>query len=116
MSIHLITEKANTTQIYEMLEALESYIKLAVDVEQRILAGGGDLHADCEQVLIENGSQQENVWGADWIPFIKMVTFESLINIRPAQNNFTMQVADPELKGKIESIVRELLEENNEQS
>ena len=59
---------------------------------------------------------QENVWGADWIPFVNAVTFESLINIRPKQNNFTMKVNDPDLQIVIEAIVRELLEQNDDQS
>ncbi len=116
MPIHLITEKATPQQIDEMLESLESYIKLAVDIEQGILAGGGRLHADCEEVLIDNGSKQEDVWGADWIPFINAVTFESLINIRPGQNNFSMEVSDPKLRDRIERIARDLLEQSNERS
>lgn len=40
-------------------------IKLAVDVTREILAGGGELHFDCEQLLLDDGSQQENIWGAD---------------------------------------------------
>jgi Protein of unknown function (DUF5674) len=51
----------------EKLQGLETYVKLAVDLERRILAGGGALHADCEAALLEDGSRQEDVWGADWI-------------------------------------------------
>ncbi len=81
-------------------------IKLAVDIEQEILAGGGELHADCEQVLLENGSLQENVWGADWYPEVRRVGFESLINIRPRQQNRSMEIKDPVLREKIEIIVK----------
>jgi len=42
-----------------MLEALGTYIKLAVDVVRGIFAGGGEYHADCEAVLLEDGSVQE---------------------------------------------------------
>lgn len=87
-----------------------TYIKLAVDVEKKVLAGGGVLHADCEAMLLENGSLQENVWGADWIPDTKEVTFESLINIRPRQNNFSMEVENEERRNKIEKIVRDIFE------
>ena len=87
-------------------------IKLAVDIDREILAGGGELHADCEQVLLENGSQQENVWGADWYPEVKRVGFESLINIRPRQQNRSMEIKDPILREKIEMIVKNLLELN----
>jgi Protein of unknown function (DUF5674) len=110
MAIHLIEEKSSSEQMKEMLQSLERYIKLAVDIEQKILAGGGILHADCEAVLLENGSRQENIWGADWLPFTQEVTFESLINIRPRQNNFSMEVEDEDLRKTIENIVRNLME------
>ena len=66
--IHIIREKASPAQIAEMTEQLENYIKLAVDVHQGVLAGGGALHADCEAALLDAGSSQKDVWGADWIP------------------------------------------------
>lgn len=110
MKIHLLEKKSTSEQIREMLESLESYIKLAVDIETKVLAGGGILHADCEAVLLENGSKQENVWGADWLPFTQEVTFESLINIRPRQNNFGLEIEDEDLRNKIEKIVRDFME------
>lgn len=66
--IHIIRARATKRQLQEMMEILETYIKLAVDVERGILAGVGAMHADCEAVLLEDGSQQEFVWGADWDP------------------------------------------------
>lgn len=102
MRIHLLKEKATSEQIREMLSSLESYIKLAVDIEKECLAGGGLLHADCEAVLLENGSVQENIWGADWLPFTQEVTFESLINIRPRQNNFSMEIESETMQAQIE--------------
>ena len=111
--ILIIREKATPEQIEQMAETYVGLmIKLAVDVEQEILAGGGELHADCEQILLENGSQQENVWGADWYPEVKRVGFESLINIRPRQQNRSMEIKNPVLREKIEIIVRNLLELN----
>ena len=104
--IHLIEKKVIDQESAEMLEALEVYIKLAVDVERRILAGGGSLHADCEAVLLENGSRQMDVWGADWFPHSEEVTFESLINIRPSQGNLSLEVQNTVLRTKIEDIVR----------
>jgi hypothetical protein len=107
--IYIIREKATKQQLQEMMEMLLTYIKLAVDVERGILAGGGAMHADCEAVLLENGSQQEFIWGADWNPETQEVTFESLINIRPRQNNRSLELQDPDLRSKVEKIVRNLL-------
>ena len=110
MKIHIVRNHPTPEQIREMLEELETYIKLAVDVERNVLAGGGEYHADCEEVLLEDGSRQEDIWGADWYPESKTVEFVALINIRPRQNNRGMEIEDPELRTKTETIIRRLLE------
>lgn len=94
-----------------MQEALETYIKLAVDIRRGILAGGGIMHADCETVLLEDGSQQDDVWGADWNPGAPEVTFEALINIRPRQNNPSMEILAAETREAVSGVVRDLLGE-----
>ena len=107
--IHIIRARATAHELKDMLEELETYIKLAVDVKRRIVAGGGALHADCEAVLLKDGSQQNDVWGADWILETKEVRYESLINIRPRLGNRSMRIADAALRTTIEAIVRECL-------
>ncbi|MDB9489463.1 DUF5674 family protein [Dolichospermum circinale CS-534/05] len=59
MIIHILQEPATPTQINEMLQANRFYIKTAVDIRHQILAGGGEMHSDCETILLENGSQQQ---------------------------------------------------------
>ena len=44
--IYIIRTPATPQQIEEMQQALDTYIKLAVDIERGILAGGGVMHAD----------------------------------------------------------------------
>lgn len=107
--IHIIRERATTEQMREMLEVLETYVKLAVDTERGFLAGGGAMHADCEAVLLEDGSQQEFVWGADWNPSAQQVAFESLINIRPRQNNPSMEILDSKIRERVAEITVKLL-------
>lgn len=109
MAIHIITDKATPQQLQQMLETLQTYIKLAVDVRQRVIAGGGEMHADCEAVLLEDGSQQEDVWGVDWFPATQTVRFQSLINLRPKRGNRSTEITDPALRDTIEAIVRERL-------
>ncbi len=107
--IHIIRDHFTPEQMKDMLEMLQTYVKLAVDIERGALAGGGAMHADCEAVLLNDGSQQEFVWGADWDPAAQQVTFESLINIRPRQNNPSMQILDPEIRNKVAEITIRLL-------
>lgn len=107
--IHIIRSRATAQQMDEMLQNLVTYVKLAVDIERGILAGGGILHADCESVLLDDGSQQINVWGADWNPVSQQVTYESLINIRPRQNNRSLEILDPAIRRRVAEIVAQLL-------
>ncbi len=63
--VHLLRDLPSAAQIQEMLEAQGNYIKLAVDVARDVVAGGGEYHADCEESLLEDGSRQDDIWGAD---------------------------------------------------
>jgi hypothetical protein len=107
--ICIIRTRATSTQLEEMLEALGIYIKLAVDIRRGILSGGGELHADCERVLLEDGSQQQDVWGVDWYPSDRSVGYESLINLRPRQGNRSMEIQDPTIRERVSQIVQQLL-------
>ena len=107
--IHLIHEKATPQQITEMLETLTDFIKLAVDIQRGVLAGGGAMHADCEAVLLGDGSEQENIWGADWIPLSQQVRYESLINIAPHRHNFSMTIQDEAIQRQVKTITEQLL-------
>jgi len=110
--IHLIRAPASAQQLDAMLEELREYVKLAVDIRRGILTGGGALHADCEAVLLEDGSRQEDIWGADWIPATREVRYEALINIRPGQGNLSMSIQDQATRDQIEGVVRKLLGES----
>lgn len=105
--ILVLHQPATPKQTAEMLETLGSYIKLAVDIEREVVAGGGELHADCEQALLQAGSRQEAIWGADWDPMGE-VRFESLINIRPRQGNRGLEIQSLEIRRQVERIVRRI--------
>ena len=59
--------------------------------------------------MLKDGSQQEDIWGADWNPLAQEVTFESLINIRPRQGNRAMEIQAPALRERVAAIVTALL-------
>ena len=107
--IHILREPANSAQIIEMLQEYEKMIKIVVDIRLRILSGGGEMHSDCETVLLNNGSEQDDLWGANWYPAEKRIEFESLINIRPRQGNRNILIQDETIRQQVESITRKLL-------
>jgi hypothetical protein len=107
--IHLLKELTSSTQIQEMLQDYEKMIKIVVDIRRRVLSGGGEMHSDCESVLLEDGSEQDDLWGANWYPAEQRIEFESLINIRPRLGNRNVLIQDVNIRGQVESITRELL-------
>jgi hypothetical protein len=107
--IQIIRSRATPEQMQHMLEAFGIYIKLAVDVQRKILVGGGELHADCEKLLLEDGSQQKDIWGANWMPFNQTTEYESLINIRPNVGNRSMEIQDSNIRQQINQVTQALL-------
>lgn len=59
--IHIFKDKATREQIIEMLEIYDSMVKIVVDLRQKRLAGGGEMHSDCETVLLDSGSEQDDL-------------------------------------------------------
>ena len=110
MKVLIIEKKATKQQADEMMTSLDHYIKVAVDVNRGILAGGGVMHADCERALLQSGSKQEDVWGADWYPKDKRVEYHSLINIRLRQNNRSREIQDETTRTIVDRAIRELLD------
>jgi hypothetical protein len=107
--IHILKEVATSAQIQEMLQEYESMIKIVVDIRRRVLSGGGEMHADCESVLLDGDSEQDDLWGANWYPSEQRIEFESLINIRPRLGNRNIVIQDENLRKQVESVTRELL-------
>ena len=99
---------ATPDQINEMLQANRFYIKTVIDIRQLILAGGGEMHSDCEIILLDNGSQQQDIWGASWNPISQSILYESMVNLRPRQNR-SMEILDPEIRELVKEIVDRLL-------
>ena len=91
----------------------DNAIKGAVDIENELLAVDSPMHYDCEQLLIENGSNQANIWGInlylDEDDINDLVEFDSMINIRPAQNTRSRGVEDASIRDKIKSVVKKCL-------
>jgi hypothetical protein len=109
MMIHLLGQAATPEQIQEMLQQYKGMIKIVVDIRRRILSGGGEMHADCESVLLEDGSEQDDLWGANWYPSEQRIEFESLINIRPRLGNRSILIQDDNLRKQVETVTKEIL-------
>jgi hypothetical protein len=92
-------------------------VKLVVDIERRIVAVGGELHADAEQLLLAQGSTQADLWGANYYPgrgADGCLEYTALINIRPSQGNRSMEIQAVETRRRVREIVCELVGSGDE--
>ncbi|MFC1514319.1 DUF5674 family protein [Candidatus Omnitrophota bacterium] len=94
----------------KIAEDLKGYIKIVVDVRRKILAAGGEKHVDGEQLLLEDGSRQEDLWGAGLDLETDEMDFDSLINLRPAQNR-SREILDEEIRKRAAALIQSLLKD-----
>lgn len=112
--MQIVKEQITVEELKKMSENMfGNLVKAVVDIEQEIMVVDAELHADEEEVLLELGSEQKNLWGInfhpDKIPHENWVEFDSMINIRPRCNNMSRYVHDPKIREKIISIVTTLV-------
>ena len=88
------------------------FVKAVVDVSRGIMAVGGELHADEEAALLQDGVRQADLWGINLYPDLAMpdfIEFDSMINVRPSQGNRSRGIEDVAVRRQIEEIVARLV-------
>jgi hypothetical protein len=93
-------------------EGFGDMVKYVVDVERKVIAIGGQLHSDGEAALLEQGSRQDDLWGANYYPGTgpeRCIEFTSLINIRPARANPGMELGDTKLRDRVREVTFALI-------
>jgi hypothetical protein len=112
--MQIIKKSINLGKLEEMAQKMfGNFVKAVVDIEKKTMAVDAELHADLEALLLENGSEQKNLWGINLYPKIgveDLIEFDSMINIRPSQNNRSRNVEDSGTRKKIIETVNSLIE------
>jgi hypothetical protein len=93
----------------QLLDPSLDFIKVVVDIERGILASGCELHIDCMDELLTDGSEVQNLWGANVYPVDKSIAYVSMINIRPSAGNRSMEILDTAIRDKIRAVIEQLL-------
>lgn len=113
MRIEIIRQPIKKEQVVEL--ARELYGEMAkgvVDLDRKVIALGGEMHADAEAMLLEDGSKQEHLWGFNVYPAKpreEWLEYTSLINIRPAAGNRTMVIGEEKVRTAVAGIVNHLI-------
>ena len=106
----IIRAKIDSQTRQKIAEDLKGYIKVVVDVRRKILAAGGEKHVDGERLLLEDGSRQEDLWGAGLDLETGEIDFDSLINLRPTQNR-SREILDERIRKETASLIESLLKD-----
>lgn len=89
-------------------ELFGDMVKAVVDVDRELIAVDAELHSDLEALLLQDGSKQKNLWGINLYPEMQgdeFVEFDSMINMRPSQDNRSRGVEDENIRKQILKIV-----------
>lgn len=105
--------KITRAELKEMSEKMyQGIVKAVVDTERQSMVVDAGMHVDEEKELLDQGSQQEDLWGINFHPEKtgdEFVEFDSMINLRPSQGNRSRGVDDPERQTKIRSVIDSLV-------
>lgn len=101
------------TNLKKCLKMFERLVKAVVDIDKGIMVIDGSLQADEEELLLGQGSKQDNLWGINMhphdLPSEDWIEFDSMINIRPALGNRSRSVENEQIRKKIITIVNRLV-------
>jgi len=113
--IRIIKSTISLTELKESAKnSLGSLVKAVVDIERKLMAIEGAMHADEEQILLDDGSKQQDLWGINIypdLPIANRIQFDSMINIRPSQGNLSRSVEDASIQKEIQTIVNSMITE-----
>ncbi len=112
--MQIVKEKITLEELKKMSEEMfGNLVKAVVDIEQKIMVVDADMHADEEELLLELGSEQKNLWGInihpDEVDTENWIEFDSMINIRPRCDNKSRYVHNPKIREQIIKIVNQLV-------
>ena len=105
----IIDNQTSITELKEMASQMfGNLVKAVVDIKKDILIVDAELHSDQEALLLSQGSNQKDLWGINIYPELEgdeRIEFDSMINLRPSQNNYSRGVEDITIQHKILELV-----------
>jgi hypothetical protein len=111
--IVILDEPIDPAELRRLVERFfEDMVKYVVDIELGRVAVGGELHADAEALLLDAGSRQEHLWGANYYPgrgAEDAIELTALINIRPAHGNPSMEIQSSEVRQRVTELTHALI-------
>lgn len=98
-------------EIDQLKEEFEVYIKTVIDIEKKICSAGMNRHYEGEQILLEQKSEQKDIWGGGIDLETKEIDFNSFINIRVRDNNTKNEIQSEEIRKKYKELTEYFFKE-----
>jgi hypothetical protein len=109
-------DKISLAELTEMSKKMyDSMVKVVVDIKQKRMVVDAEMHYMEEEWLLENGSKQADLWGANLYPgkfgTDKFIEYDSMINVRPRQSNRSNEIQSEEVRAQVAAIITEIVHE-----
>jgi hypothetical protein len=108
--IIVLDRKITPEEFNQAREVYGDYIKTVIDIENGVLAVGGEYHIDCEEVLVNKGSGQENLYGGGYRVSTKEVEYMAMSNYKPALGKTSYEIMDNDIRDTLYKVTKEYLE------
>ncbi len=111
--IRIVHNKLSKDEVVTLCEEyFGNFVKFVTDTDRQVVAVGGEMHADAEALLLKDGSKQSNLWGGNLYPENKpeeRIQYESFINVRPRNDNFSMNIEDENIRERVRFLIETLI-------
>lgn len=107
-SIVIVKDKLSKQEFEKARQDYETYIKITIDLGREVVALGGEYHTDAEELLLSQGSRQDDVWGGGVNLETGRFETNAIINLRAGKNDST-EILEPTKREKFLELARRAL-------
>lgn len=105
------SEPFTEEEIQQLKAEFEVYIKTVIDLEKKVCSAGMSRHFEGEQILLQQNSNQSDVWGGGVDLETKEIDYNSFINIRPRDNNKKNEIQSEKIKNQYKELTEYFFKE-----
>ncbi|MBP9797584.1 hypothetical protein KBC70_00360 [Candidatus Woesebacteria bacterium] len=98
-------------EIEQLKEQFTFYIKTVIDLQKKVCSAGMNRHFEGEEVLLQQGSKQSDIWGGGIDLETQEIDFNSFINIRPTDGNMKNEIQNESIRSQYKELTEYFFKE-----
>jgi hypothetical protein len=114
MGVVIIKDKLTKEDVRIALEdhGHFDYIKITIDIENEVIAIGGEYHYDAEQILIKQfRSKNSKTWGGGYNIKTKVIRTDAFLNHKPNFDNPSSEIIIPDIRNSFLKLAKGIAKE-----